>query len=344
MPGESTRRRPRRLRRAGTGRRRLRVAGRSSRADTRRRSLRDGRMFLPSALTILALCAGLTAVRSADAGHIDLAMGLLVVAAVLDGLDGRVARLMDATTKIGAEIDSLADAVNFGVAPALIVYSTVLRGQEGVGEDLGWVLVLIYCAAIILRLARFNTLLDDDAAPGYTKDFFVGVPAPIAALTALVPVGAMQHFGNGWWTSTAAVGAWLVFVAVLAVSRCPTLSFKSARVRPSALAGLLIVVAAAAALLMTFPYLLMMLAVLAYLAHIPFAWRMQRWAASHPDHWDAAPRDRRIQRRDERRGERRNPNGVRRRTIPRKPSAARLGLRRPVARENQIPDPYDPED
>ncbi|WP_442349471.1 CDP-alcohol phosphatidyltransferase family protein [Gordonia sp. (in: high G+C Gram-positive bacteria)] len=301
-------------------------------------------MFLPSALTILALCAGLTAVRSADSGSVDLALGLLVIAAVLDGLDGRVARLMGATTKIGAEIDSLADAVNFGVAPALIVYSTVLRGQEGAGEDLGWVLVLIYCAAIVLRLARFNTLLDDDAAPGYTKDFFVGVPAPIAALTALLPVGVMQHFGDGWWTSTAAVGAWMVFVSILAVSRCPTLSFKSARVRPSALAGLLIVVAAAAALLMTFPYILMMVVVVAYLAHIPFAWRMQRWAASHPDHWDAAPRDRRIQRRDERRGERRGPNGVRRRTIPRKPSAARLGLRRPVAHENQIPAPYDPED
>ncbi|MCF8588618.1 CDP-alcohol phosphatidyltransferase family protein [Gordonia liuliyuniae] len=330
MPSPTTPRGPGRLRRDGSPRRRLRVAGRRTGrpGDTRRRSLRDGRMFLPSALTILALCAGLTAVRSADAGNVDTALALLVAAAILDGLDGRVARLMGATTKIGAEIDSLADAVNFGVAPALIVYSTVLRDQDGAAQDLGWILVLIYCAAIILRLARFNTLLDDDDAPGYTRDFFVGVPAPIAALTALLPVGVLQHFGDGWWTSTVAVGVWMIFVSILAVSRCPTLSFKSARVRPSALAGLLIVVAAAAALLMTFPYILMMLVVAAYLIHIPFAWRMQRWVASHPEHWDAPPRDRRIQRRDERRA-----GGVRRHTGPRKASAARLGLRRPGAPE-----------
>ncbi|GAA4641167.1 CDP-diacylglycerol--serine O-phosphatidyltransferase [Gordonia humi] len=298
-------------------------------------------MFIPSALTILALCAGLTAVRSADTGQVDMAMGLLVVAAVLDGLDGRVARLMDATTRIGAEIDSLADAVNFGVAPALIVYATILRDNVGVRQDIGWVLVLIFCAAIILRLARFNTLLDDDAAPGYTKDFFVGVPAPMAALIALLPVGLMQHFGDGWWTSTGAVGAWMVFTALLAVSRVPTLSIKTARVRPSALAGLLIVVAAAAALLMTFPYLLMTLVVAAYLIHIPFAWRMQRWVASRPEHWEAPARDRRIQRRDERRA----AGGPLRRTVPRKPTAARLGLRRPSAPAHiQDAHPYDVED
>ncbi|WP_132992349.1 CDP-alcohol phosphatidyltransferase family protein [Gordonia zhaorongruii] len=318
-------------RRPDRPRRRLRVAGRTPRRDrpSLRRPLRGSRIFLPSALTILAVCAGLTAVRSADTGDIDMALALLVVAAVLDGLDGRVARMMDATTKIGAEIDSLADAINFGVAPALIVYSAVIRQHEGAGADLGWVLALIYCSAIVLRLARFNTLLDDDSAPGYTKDFFVGVPAPTAAVMALLPVGVTQHFGDGWWTSTAVVGTWLVFVGLLAVSRIPTLSFKSARVRPSALAGLLVVVAAAAALLMTFPYLLMIIAVTAYLLHIPFAWRMQRWIAAHPEHWDIPARDRRIERRSEKRAA--VAAGTRRRVIPTK-SSTRLGLRRPVAR------------
>ncbi|MGB6039764.1 MAG: CDP-alcohol phosphatidyltransferase family protein, partial [Gordonia sp. (in: high G+C Gram-positive bacteria)] len=109
------------------------------------RSARAGRMIVPSTLTILAICAGLTAVRSADVGQVDLAMGLLVLAAVFDGLDGRVARLMDASTKIGAEVDSLADAINFGVAPALIVYAVVLRdASSSAAQDFGWILALLY--------------------------------------------------------------------------------------------------------------------------------------------------------------------------------------------------------
>ncbi|EGD53826.1 CDP-alcohol phosphatidyltransferase family protein [Gordonia neofelifaecis] len=303
-------------------------AGGSTRARAAR-SARAGRMIVPSTLTILAICAGLTAVRSADSGQVDLAMGLLVLAAVFDGLDGRVARMMDATTKIGAEVDSLADAINFGVAPALIVYSVVLRDNPSSGaQDFGWVLALLYCTAIVLRLARFNTLLDDDSAPKYTKDYFVGVPAPAAAVMALLPIGLQQHFGEGWWSSVPAVGAWLLFIGFLAVSRIPTLALKSASIRPSALAGLLFVVAAAAALLFTFPYLLMVIAVAAYLIHIPFAWRTQRWAAAHPEHWDAPARDRRLQRRDERRQA--VADGTRRRVMPSR-SVARLGLRRPQA-------------
>ncbi|WP_026919120.1 CDP-alcohol phosphatidyltransferase family protein [Gordonia shandongensis] len=292
-----------------------------------RRSARAGRMIVPSTLTILAICAGLTAVRSADAGQIDMAMGLLVLAAVFDGLDGRVARMMDATTRIGAEIDSLADAVNFGVAPALILYWSLIRGTASdSAQDFGWVLVLVYCTAIIIRLARFNTLLDDDSAPQYTKDYFVGVPAPTAAVIALLPVGLHQHFGDGWWVSVWAIGSWLLFAAFLAVCRIPTLSMKSATIRPSALAGLLFVVAVAAALLFTVPYLLMILLVAAYLIHIPFAWRTQRWAAAHPEHWDAPARDRRLQRREDRRQA--VAAGHRRRVIP-AGSSARLGLRRP---------------
>ncbi|AUH67179.1 phosphatidylcholine/phosphatidylserine synthase [Gordonia sp. PS3] len=301
-----------------------------SRASRAARSARAGRMLVPSTLTILAICSGLTAVRSADAGQVDLAMGLLVLAAVFDGLDGRVARMMDASTKIGAEVDSLADAINFGVAPALIVYSVVLRDNAGsAAQDFGWVLALLFCVAVVLRLARFNTLLDDDSAPSYTKDYFVGVPAPAAAVMALLPIGLQQHFGHGWWVSVPAVGAWLLFIGFLAVSRIPTLSLKSVKIRPSSLAGLLFLVAAAGALLFTFPYLLMVIGVAAYLIHIPFAWRTQRWVAAHPEHWEAPARDRRLQRRDERRQA--VADGTRRRVIPAR-SNARLGLRRPPAR------------
>lgn len=284
-----------------------------------RKQAQAGRLIIPSSLTILAICAGLTAMRSATTGDIDAAMGLLVAAAFLDGIDGRVARLMGATSRIGAEIDSLADAINFGVVPAMIVYFFLLDGQ-----DLGWALALIYCCAIVLRLARFNTLLDDDEAPAYTRDFFVGIPAPAAAICALLPIGLAQQFGDGWWTSLPAVGGWLVLVAFLAVSRVPTASFKTASIPSRAIAGLLVLVAVCAALLLTYPYVLMMIGILAYAIHIPFAWRSRRWVASRPEYWNEKPSERRAQRKASKAA----PGGRRRRPVLK--SQRRLGLNRPT--------------
>ncbi|MGP3708314.1 CDP-alcohol phosphatidyltransferase family protein [Gordonia paraffinivorans] len=285
-----------------------------------RRQAQAGRIIIPSSLTILAICAGLTAMRAATTGDIDAAMALLVAAALLDGIDGRVARLMGATSKIGAEIDSLADAINFGVVPAMIVYFHLLSGH-----NLGWALSLVYCCAIVLRLARFNTLLDDEEAPGYTRDFFVGVPAPAAAIAALLPIGLAQQFGDGWWTSMPAVGGWLVLVAFLAVSRIPTASLKTASIPPRAIAGLLILVAIGAALLLTYPYILMIIAILGYAAHFPFAWRSKRWVASRPEYWEDKPAERRAQRRAMART---TPGGRRRRPVLK--SQRRLGLNRPT--------------
>ena len=301
---------------AGTRARRRARADTTAQARGLRQRAATGRIFLPSAVTILAICAGLTAVRATKSDNIDLAMILVVAAALLDAIDGRIARLLGATTRIGAELDSLADAINFGVVPAAIVYLHLLGGS-----DIGWVLTLVYVCAIVLRLARFNILNDDlDDAPGYTRDFFVGVPAPAAALIALLPVGIAQQFGSGWWTSQAAVGVWLVISAYLAVSRVPTASMKSTTKVPSrAIAGLLIVVAICAALLLTYPYILMIGAIAAYLAHIPFAWRNERWVQARPEHWDAPAALRRAERR---------ASQTRRRPAPGR-SQARLGLRRP---------------
>jgi CDP-diacylglycerol--serine O-phosphatidyltransferase len=245
---------------------------------------------------------------------VDLALVLVVSAAALDGVDGRVARMIHATSKIGAELDSLADAINFGVVPALILASVLLKGH-----DLGWAIVLVYCCAIILRLARFNTLNDDENAPGYYRDFFVGVPAPAAALIALGPVGLHEGLGDGWWSSLPAVGAWTLLAAFLAISRIPTSSLKATtKLSRSALAPALILVAGAAALLVTYPYTLMTLLIAAYLAHIPFAWWANRWVEARPEHWDSLPSERRS---------------YRRMTSKRRPSLrksqARLGLRRP---------------
>ena len=124
-------------------------------------------------------------------------MALIGAAAVLDGIDGGIARALNAQSRMGAEIDSLADAVNFGVAPALVVYVTLLPHSP-----VGWMFVLLYAVCVVLRLARFNALLDDDTRPAYTSEFFTGMPAPCGAVGAIGPLAAMLQFGHGWWTST----------------------------------------------------------------------------------------------------------------------------------------------
>lgn len=141
--------------------------------ERRRRGRPQAVRLLPSVITILALSAGLSAVKFALDGQLGTALGMIGAAAVLDSLDGRIARLLDATTKIGAELDSLSDAVAFGVAPALVLYVTLLDGSP-----FGWIVALLYAVSIVLRLARFNTLLEDDTVPAYAREYFVGVPSP----------------------------------------------------------------------------------------------------------------------------------------------------------------------
>lgn len=129
----------------------------------------------PSAMTVLSICAGLTAIKFALEHQPKAAMALIAAAAILDGLDGRVARILDAQSRMGAEIDSLADAVNFGVTPALVLYVSMLSKWP-----VGWVVVLLYAVCVVLRLARYNALQDDGTQPAYAHEFFVGMPAPAA--------------------------------------------------------------------------------------------------------------------------------------------------------------------
>ncbi|WP_255450285.1 phosphatidylcholine/phosphatidylserine synthase [Skermania sp. ID1734] len=270
-------------------------------------------------VTILALCGGLSAVKFALDNQLGLAVAMIAATAILDTLDGRLARLLDATSRMGAELDSLADAISFGVAPALVLYTTLLHGSSG-----GWIIALVYAVSIVLRLARFNALLDDDTRPSYARDYFVGVPAPAGALTALLPIALVQQWGDGWWSSFYAVAGWMLFAAALIVSTVPTLAMKSVSVPPQAAAGLLVLVALAAAALVTYPFTLLIVLVLLYLAHIPFAVRSQRWVAARPETWDYKPSERRA----ERRATRRQPG---------RRSAARLGLRRPGAPRSRRP-------
>ena len=275
------------------------MAGRSS----------PGVRLLPNAITVLAMCAGLSAVQFALAKQLPAAIAAIAVAAVLDSLDGRIARLLDATSKMGAELDSLADAISFGVAPALVLYVWQFQGNR-----LGWVIALVFAVCIILRLARFNTLLDDTEQPPYAKEFFVGVPAPAGGLAALLPLILFIQIGrDGWWTSDVVVMVWMVAIAALLISRIPTLSLKTIKVPAKAVAPLLVLVGLLAAAVITYPMLALACALIIYLLHVPYAVRRSRWLAKHPEAWDVPPKERRAIRR---------AHGVGR----------RLGLRPPMRR------------
>ena len=267
-----------------------------------------GIRLLPNAVTVLALCSGLSAVYFALGGRFELCVAAVGFAAVCDALDGRLARLLDASTRIGAELDSLADLVSFGVAPALVLYIWTLQGTR-----VGWAVALVFAVCMALRLARFNTLLDDPEEVPYAKEFFVGVPAPAAALVAGIPLYVALQFGPGWWSSAVVVGVWALVCAALMVSRIPTLSFKTVRVRPQLIAPALVLVGLVAAVVVTAPFLGLAVAALAYLALTPYSGYRHRWLGRHPEAWNVPVRDRRAVARAAR-------------------SARRLGLRQPLRR------------
>lgn len=271
--------------------------------------------MLPSAMTVAAICLGLSSVKFALDGRPTEAMAFLAVAAILDALDGRIARMLNATSKMGEEIDSLADAVNFGVAPAFIVYGTLLSQSR-----IGWIVVLLYAVCIVLRLARFNAMLAEDQ-PAYTKEFFVGMPAPAGAIGAIGPLAAKMQFGDGWWTSETAVVIWMVGVSLLVVSTIPMRKIHTFSVPPNMVAPLLALLAIGVTASILYGYLVILVIILAYVLHIPFAVRTNRWLAAHPETWDDKPRQRRAIRRASRREIRR--------TQPHRRSVARLGLRKP---------------
>lgn len=267
-----------------------------------------GIRLLPNAITVLALCSGLSALKFALDGNFTGALAAIALAALLDALDGRLARLLDATSRIGAELDSLADSVSFGVAPAVVLFVWSLHGIR-----VGWPVALVFTVCVVLRLARFNTLLDDTEALPFTKEFFIGIPSPAGALLALLPLTVFLHLGPGWWTAPAPVAAWTIAVALAMVSRLPTLSMKTVRVAPRAVAPLLVLIAGLAAAVITFPFASLAAAMVLYLLHVPYASYRYQWLARHPSAWEVPPRQRRVIRRTAR-------------------SMRRLGLRPPLRR------------
>jgi len=248
-----------------------------------------GIRLLPNAITVLALCSGLSSVQFALAHRWELSVLSLTVAAIFDALDGRIARLLDATSRMGAELDSLADCISFGVSPALMLF--IWRTDQ---VRLGWVVALVFAACAVLRLARFNTLLEETEKPPYAKEFFVGVPSPAGALMAVTPLLVQLQFGPGPWSSPVVVAAWMVLVAILMISRMHTLSMKTMRVPPRLIAPLLVLVALAAAVLITMPFLAIAIGVLLYVLHLPYAAYRYRWLGRHPEAWFVSARQRRA--------------------------------------------------
>lgn len=228
--------------------------------------------MIPNILTLLALCAGLTAIRFGLGGQWENAVLAVMVAAILDGLDGRIARILKGASKFGAELDSLADFVSFGVVPGLLLF---LWTMDDLGR-FGWILVLIYIVACVLRLARFNTFLEDPDRPAWASNFFTGVPAPMGAALVLLPMMLSFQFGATFFRSPIVVSVFLVGVGALMVSRLPTFSFKKFKVPNHWVLPTMLIVGLYGALLINAPWMTIAVTLLAYLTSIPFGYRAYR--------------------------------------------------------------------
>ena len=239
--------------------------------------------MIPNMLTLAALCAGMTAIRLAMGGKWEASVEAIIVAAILDGLDGRVARLLNATSNFGAQLDSLSDFVSFGVAPGFVLYLWTMQEVR----SLGWAVALLFAVCSALRLARFNTQLTLADPPVYAANFFTGVPAPAAAGLAILPMVGSFEFGPlpfHWpWLSIVTT----VAVGLLMVSRVPTFSFKKARIHHEYVAALFVAVALLAAFLTTEPWLTLLGVGFAYIGTIPLSVRSYR---AHEAATAAAPR------------------------------------------------------
>jgi CDP-diacylglycerol---serine O-phosphatidyltransferase len=258
--------------------------------EARRRRFRPipVRTLLPNMITLLALCAGLTAIRLAVEDKLEFALAAIVFAALLDGVDGRIARMLKGTSRFGAELDSLADFVNFGVAPGLILYFWTLHELKSAG----WIAAMVFAICAALRLARFNVTIDDPNRPAWAGNFFVGMPAPAGAITVLLPI-YLYFLG----VPRVGIVAPLTFIytlaiALLMVSRLPVYSGKklSTRVPREMVLPVFVVVVLFVALLISYPWPVLTLGTLAYLASLPFGWFAYR-RAEHEAERDAAASD-----------------------------------------------------
>ena len=258
-------------------------------AETRRRSRRrlfnhariPVRMLVPNFVTLLGLCWGLTSIRMSIEGRWDLALGGIVLAALLDGIDGRVARYLKASSRFGAELDSLADFVNFGVAPAILLFTWGLQNMK----SMGWICVLLFALASALRLARFNVATDEEK-PKWQSNYFTGMPTPAAAIVVLLPL-YLYHLDIDLRESRGLQTLMLIYtlgIAILMVSSVPTYSGKlmGERIGREWVLPIFIVAVACVASLVTFPFETLTLATVAYLCTLP--WSVKRYSQLEAEH------------------------------------------------------------
>lgn len=225
------------------------------------------RAVAPNAVTALALCSGLSGVRFAISGEWERAVTMIMIAGALDGIDGRIARMLRGESRFGAELDSLSDAISFGVAPALILYLWSLSALP----RLGWAAALVLAVFCALRLARFNANIDEVEQPHKSAGFMTGVPAPAGAGLALLPLILWLWTDLPILNSPYLVAPWVVFVAMLMVSSLATFSWKSLRLRHTVRFEALAVVVLVGAALVTAPWHALSAIIIAYLVALPFS-------------------------------------------------------------------------
>lgn len=227
------------------------------------------RTVVPNAVTALALCTGLTGVRFAIAENWEAALWCIVGAAVLDGMDGRIARALKGQSRFGAELDSLSDVIAFGVSPAIIIHLWSLQNVP----RFGWIFALAYAVCAALRLARFNAAIDAEEQPHKSAGFLTGVPAPAGAGLLLLPI-YLWVASDGSWTwlrEFPIVAPWAALIAFLMISSVATFSWGSLRLRSHVRLGAIVVIALLGAALLSAPWETLSVAAIIYAGLIPFS-------------------------------------------------------------------------
>jgi len=246
------------------------------------------RHVIPSVVTVFAICAGLTSVRMSMEGHVEAGLYFILLAVFLDAADGKLARFLDTASPFGAELDTLADFFNFGIAPGIMIYHTLYQGTEY--ANLGWLATLVLAVCCALRLARFNLSLRGDDIALKQDNFFVGVPAPALACLALMPV--FMHL-YGWQNTELPLlrAIYIIGVGLLAVSAVPTFSIKHASIKRSHLPIAIIAFVALIVCLIVYTWPTLIVGNICYLLSLPLSYRAQMKQADALKGDSASPKD-----------------------------------------------------
>lgn len=228
-------------------------------------------MLFPNMITLLGLCAGLTSIRFAMESKWEMAVTFIIIAAFIDGMDGRIARMLNSTSNFGAQLDSLADFANFGVAPAITLYLWTVHNIPIKG--LGWAIALFFAMCCAVRLARFNVALDDSEKPKWKEKFFVGIPSPAGAGLSIVPMMIVFHLDDGkivdFLSNPFFIAVYMIIIASLMASTVPTFAAKKIFVRKEFASSIIIIMCAVIIGMIIKPWVTLPLLGILYLCSIP---------------------------------------------------------------------------